>query len=564
MNRYSLKTMAAAAMLATSGAACAVVPVLPQMTGNVIFLHPDGTGPNHWNAARSYWKGPDAQLNWDRLPQMAAYRGHMTDMLTGTSNGGATVHAFGYKVEGRGSFGKDGDGNLVPPTDRFINALSGYPGSILREAGNSGHPVGLINDGNIGEPGTGVFAAEVGNRDNWNAIALQIIAGRDGASPVGSSTDQAPHVILGGGERNFLPAGTPACAPGAAGTFMQHGIPTYPLNCMVHTLDWSKPSGATGPLGIGRVATADRTDARNLLLEAANAGYLVIRTRAEFEAVRAHIESNRNWQPKILGLFAAHHTFNDRNEEDLIASGFRDPSIDVNAKSSNLVLFGNPRATDPGFNPPRGDEMMRMALIVLSRVSNTVNKPYFLVAEPESNDNFGNSNNAIGMLTALKVADDMIGVVLEAQQARLRDPMDSRFSTTVLTAADSDASGMQLAALSATPNVTDLAANPAAGLAAVRNPLDGLYGRATQSFAAAPDQFGRVLHFGIAWTGTPDFSGGILARAGGNRGVNADWRGNVTLADFSARFDNTDVYRFMYARLFGQLLPAPTTEAPTR
>lgn len=77
-------------------------------TGNVIFIHPDGAGPNHWAAARIYWYGPDALSPWDTLPQMAAYRGHMADILTGTSNGGATTHAFGYKVEGPGSLGKDG------------------------------------------------------------------------------------------------------------------------------------------------------------------------------------------------------------------------------------------------------------------------------------------------------------------------------------------------------------------------------------------------------------------------------------------------------------------------
>lgn len=45
--------------------------------GNVIFFHPDGTGLNHWSAARLYFKGVDAKLNWDLLPYMAAYRGHM-------------------------------------------------------------------------------------------------------------------------------------------------------------------------------------------------------------------------------------------------------------------------------------------------------------------------------------------------------------------------------------------------------------------------------------------------------------------------------------------------------
>jgi alkaline phosphatase len=559
-----IRSTLAAAVVATSALASAAAHARGD-TGNVIFLHPDGTSASHWTAARMYWKGPDGLLNWDLLPQMAAYRGHMLELLTGTSNGGATTHAFGYRVEGLGSFGKDGNGNTLPPTDRFINALSGYPGSILREAANKGHPTGLVNDGNVGEPGTGAFAAEVGNRDNWNAIALQIIAGRDGAMPAKASTDRAPRVILGGGERNFLPQGTPMCAPASASTTTQQGVLTYPLNCMVHTLDWSKPAGTGGPLGIGRVATPDRTDARNLLAEAADAGYIVIRTRAEFAAVLARLESDRRWAPKILGLFAAHHSFNDRNEEELIASSFRNPAVPLTDKASNLVLFGNPSATDPGFNPPRGDELMRLAMIVLARHANASGMPYLLVAEPESTDNFGNSNNAIGSLVAAKVADDMIGVALDAQNDRRRDLFGTRFPTTIVTAADSDASGMQVLALPApTAAVTAIPVNAAAGQPAFSAPLDGLYGRNSPSFLAAPDQFGRSLSFAIAWAGGPDFAGGILARASGNRGENRDRPGNVTLDDFSERFDNTDVYRFMYAKLFGRLLPPATTEAPTR
>jgi alkaline phosphatase len=89
----------------------AVLPVSGQdeyETGNVIFFHPDGTGLNHWNAARMFWYGADGALHWDQLPEIAIYRGHMSDRLVGTSNGGATVHAFGYKVLGPGSFGQDG------------------------------------------------------------------------------------------------------------------------------------------------------------------------------------------------------------------------------------------------------------------------------------------------------------------------------------------------------------------------------------------------------------------------------------------------------------------------
>jgi len=551
----SIKLLSAAVL-----AASALLPALVHAgddhrgtRGNVVFLHPDGAGVSHWAAARFYWQGPDATLNWDRLPQMAVYRGHMEELLTGTSNGGATTHAFGFKVEGLGSFGKDGNGNAIPPTDRSINALSGFSGSILREAADRGHPTGLVNDGNIGEPGTGAFAAEVGNRNNWDAIALQVIAGRDGAAPARTSRDRPPVVILGGGERNFLPQGTPTCATGSMRAATQEGIATFPLNCMVHTLDWSKPN---------RTATPDRPDARNLIAEAADAGFLVIRTRAEFDAVMARLQSDQRWTPRVLGLFAAHHTFNDTNEEALIAAGFRDASIPLDDKRSNLVLFGNPLAANPGFNPPRADEMTRMAMMLLARHANLAGRPYLLVAESESVDNFGNANNAIGTLASMRIADGMIGVTLDAQRQSPRDPMGTRFPTTVLVAADSNASAMQVGALPGpVPAVGAVGTNAAAGGAAVNNPFDGLYGRGTPSFAAAPDRFGRVMHFGVGWAGGPDFADGIVARAASNA---VRSRRTLTLADFSTGFDNTDVYRFMYAHLFGTVLPPATTLAPSR
>ncbi len=533
--------VACAVAVASTTAVAVATSSVPTMNirsgnaGNTIFLHPDGTGLSHWDAARLRWVGPDGALNWDRLPAMAVYRGHMLEQVTGTSNGGATVHAFGYKVEGRGSFGKDGDGSRTPPTDRFILSLSGFNGSILREAQHRGKPVGLVNDGNIGEPGTGAFAAEVGNRNNWNAIAEQIINGRPGMN------DPDIQVILGGGERNFLPVGTPRCTPEQAGTIDQDGIRTYPLDCMVHTLDWSKPD---------RVATPDQpAEVGNLLEQARERGYVVVRTRAEFAQVLDRMQRDRRWTPKVLGLFAAHHIFNDRNEGDLIANGFVSEQPHPFTES-DLVLWGNSSPSDPGFDPPMAHELMAMAMELLQRHGLQTNRPYFLVAEPESTDNMGNSNNAAGQLAALRSADEMIRLALTAK----RPPRG--FRTTVLVAADSDASGMQVRALGSGDNVGGDRVNTQTGQPDVTNPLDGVRGRGTPPFTARPDQFGTEMRFGIAWTGGPDYAGGILARAGGHNAK--------LLRDFSVRFDNTDVYRFLYSSLFGTALPPSTTQAPSR
>jgi alkaline phosphatase len=490
-------------------------------TGNVIFIHPDGSGLNHWSAARMYWKGPDGMLEWDMLPFMAAYRGHMFDRLTGTSNGGATTHAFGYKVEAAGSFGLDGDREKARP---FL-ALSGYPGSIMREARNNGHPVGVVNDGQAAEPGTAVFLAEVGNRDEFNEIVRQMLQGRPGFD----EKDEKPDVILNGGEMYFLPEGTPKCEGETTPT------------CYVH----EDPISGRGP---------QRKDGLNLLQYAADNGYTIIRTRAEFDKLLADLKADSNLAPRVLGLFAADDIFNDVPEERLIAAGLVKEGVAADDQNGRLILYGGKEGT-PSFNPPTVAEMAEMALIILERRSAQAGKPFLAVFEPESVDNFGNNSNAIGTLVALKHSDEVIAVS-RAFQARVPN-------TLILTAADSDAGGLQVFSPAPVKRpsgvVTGVTGNPTDSSAeGFNNLVDGIEGRGTKPFVTAPDAFGNRQNFAIVWIGTPDVAGGILARA---QGLNAE----LLQTKFSGMFDNTDVYRLMYQTLFGrELESAIGKRAPDR
>ena len=173
------------AATATFVLALATMPAAAQDTGNVIFFHPDGTGVNHWGAARMHVAGPDGALNWDQLPGLGVYTGHMSNRLTGTSHGGATVHAYGVKVV-NDSFGLNGT--------EVITAASGQQMSIAEEAMAAGMAVGLVQTGHIAEPGTGVFVASSESRGNTDDIARQVI-------------ESGAQVILAGGERFLLPDG---------------------------------------------------------------------------------------------------------------------------------------------------------------------------------------------------------------------------------------------------------------------------------------------------------------------------------------------------------------------
>lgn len=192
-------------------------------TGSVIFFHVDGAGLAHWQMARFLFAGPDGEMNWDKLPHVAVYRGHAEDTLTPSSNAGATMHAYGVKVPFEG-YGTDaGGGRPVSP--------AGGQRSIMDEAKAKGIAVGVVNTGGAGEPGTACFLTSVTGRDNGDEIASQLLA---------SGAD----VILLGGEEYFL------------------------------------PEGERGFHAEGR-----RKDGRSLIKEAKAAGYRVVFTREELAAL---------------------------------------------------------------------------------------------------------------------------------------------------------------------------------------------------------------------------------------------------------------------------------------
>ena len=419
-------------------------PAAPEAkTGSVIFYHVDGTGIAHWQMARMLLDGPDGEIHWDRLPHMAVYRGHAEDVLTPSSNAGATMHAYGVKAPHR-AFGTDAEG--LPPL-----APSGQRRSIMQEAQARGLATGLINSGHAAEPGTAVFAVSAAARGDVEDIISRL---------VGSGVE----VMLGGGEIDFLPEGVMG----------RHGRP-------------------------GR-----RTDGRNLAAEAEAAGYRVVFTREELAALPGGTA-------KVLGIFAAEDTYNDEPEEVLA--------------EKNLEPY------DPA--APTLAEMTAAALRFL------VGRQFLLVVEEEGADNFGNCNNAPGMLEALRRADEGLGVAL--------DFVASHPDTLLLYASDSIAGNPDVIGLRGARFEEEMLRT---GRDINGAPVDGAEqapeGGVVKAFASAPDRAGRSHDFVVGWGSLLDTSGGIVVRAAG-----------LNAYQVRGTFDNTAVYPLFYETLFGQV---PGTE----
>lgn len=258
--------------------------------------------------------------------------------------------------------------------------------------------------------------------------------------------------------------------------------------------EWLLPEGHEGRHGFGK-----RTDGQNLIYYMRDQGYYVVYNREELQNVPADVT-------KLFGVFALSHTFNDKPEEDL--------------KKENLSNYKK--------DAPTLAEMTEAAIDILGRD----NKQFFLVVEEEGTDNFANSNNANGMLEALKRADDAIGVVMDYQ---MKNPM-----TLLLSAADSESGGMEVMGINTSKfeNGSKVPSTDWNGA-----PVDGTEGTETDFFFSAPDQYDNKLPFRISWGTSGDAYGGVVARA---NGLNA--------GEMQGTIDNTDIYRYMYLTLFGKLL----------
>ena len=460
-------------------------PQATKSTGNVIFIHPDGTSPSHYMATRNVDLGPDGRLNWDKMSNAGVYLGHMENQLTGTSNAGAVTHANGVKVFNE-SFGLNEDQSIITPASGKV----GY--TILEEAIAAGKATALIQSGHIGEPGTAAFAAATTNRVGNN------IRARDKTAEIAEQVIRSgTQIIMAGGEVYLLPKGTTG----------------FHVTAQIDAA----------------FADAEDRPTINLIDLAISLGYSVVYTEEQMNTAVASATAST----KLLGVFAANHTFNDRTEE----------ALGLNSANPQPLYLAT---------APTVAEMLDASLKILSKDPDG----FFVVVEEEGSDNFANNNNAVGTIEAVRRADAAIGVAMN--YVNTIDP-----NTLVITAADSDAGGLQVfqfepytrPAGNFTPNNPTLAnTEPSAPFIRV-NPtttntnqavLDGVNGSTGTAeapwkpFAAKSSIDGAMGNFGVAWVGTPDFPGSIVAKA---YGMNAE--------KLPSTLDNTEIYDLMYQTMFG-------------
>lgn len=319
-------------------------------------------------------------------------------------------------------------------------ALSGNEQSVMHEAQAAGKAIAIVNSSTITEPGTAAFLASVEDRDNDAEIAAQLLK-------------HAPDILLGGGEQFFLPQGQ---------------------------------QGVHGP-GV-------RSDGRNLVEEARAAGYTVVHTRDELMALP-------DSTGKILGLFAAEHTFNEADEATL--------------EAQDLPVFQK--------QAPRFDEMVEVALKRLR----TAPKGYLLVGNEEATDNLSGENNTPAVLEAAAGADRAIRLAMTEAE---RNP-----ALTLVVASDSDNGGMN-----ATSDDLDELPRPLPARTENGAPIDSDHGL---PYLTPTDAQGRRIPFYITWASASDSAGGTVARGTGPGA--ALIRGTI---------DSTDIYRALYLGLFGKRL----------
>jgi alkaline phosphatase len=288
---------------------------------NVIILLGDGMGAAHRTAARIVSRGyaegrAQGRLAMDTFPGTALVMTSSLNAIVTDSAPGMSSYASGSKSANNqeGVF----PDNTAPARDdgtrAFDNPRVEYLGAYLHRT--QGKALGIVTTADVEDATPAAMLAHTSNRNAGTGIVDQFLDEGEGSGLA---------VLMGGGRRWFLPAGTPGSSRSRA---TDYELPAGTLRA------WDAPDGKLDPQ-------------RDLLAEFRARGFAYASSRAELADPKIVPAKTK----KLLGLFAL---------------GNMNASLDKIAKRRNpdkpgvVDLFHAP-------DQPLLDEMARAALDVLSR-----------------------------------------------------------------------------------------------------------------------------------------------------------------------------------------------------
>lgn len=276
---------------------------------NVIFFIGDGLGIAHRTAARIMLAGvsqgkPNGLLSMDTFPVTGLVSTHSLNSIVTDSSPGAACYSTGNKANNNqhGVFPDD-------TTDNFDNPRVELIGEYLGR--RHGKSLGIVTTSDVFDATPAAYASHTQSRAAGTGIVDQYL---DEMSHQGLS------VVLGGGRKWYLPAGTTGSARSAS-------------------TDYALPAELAAGWGVpaGQIDTA-----RDLIADHEAAGWTYVANASELAGVGSSTD-------KLLGLFA----FSNMNVAlDKIAGRRGDTQV----------------VDDYGFpDQPMLDEMTEKAIAVLSR-----------------------------------------------------------------------------------------------------------------------------------------------------------------------------------------------------
>jgi alkaline phosphatase len=296
---------------------------------NVIIFLGDGMGTAHRTAARLVRYGatagdPNGFLAMDSFPA--------TGMITTHSlNSVVTDSAPGMSGYVSGSHNKNGQEGVYPAnvTSPFFFPRVEYLAEYLHRT--QGKSLGLVSTADLEDATPAANAVHTGNRGAGTGIVDQYFDEADVADTRRFGTGLK--VLLGGGRRWFLPAGTFGSSRANASDY-----PALPADLVDA---WGLPEDAAGALD----------PARDLIGDFKRAGFTYSETATDLNTLVAGYKT----PDKLLGLYAY---------------GNMNVALDKIAKRRNVKLPGSSTFVVDDYHAPDQpmlDEMTRAALKVLSR-----------------------------------------------------------------------------------------------------------------------------------------------------------------------------------------------------